>query len=290
MSVHGDGSFDLSLGLQDTHVLVTGGGGQIGSVVVEAFVAAGCYVTALDLTYKEEAILRADRVSRETVDITSESDLERTFEEAAQRWGPIEVCVATAGKDLSFIRHHQTMADLSLEQWNQTIHTNLTGSFLTARTWMRGLRKARMEMKNVSLVLFSSEAGMMGVKSNADYSSSKAGLYGLVASLAPDMVNIHPLARVNAVAPGPVDTPQFRKECAEDPQAKWIEAEATVAQKRPVSIDSIVRTCVFLASNRYSSSITGQVSFSSHSSVGMNTAKASIPSITRLSSVTDSGR
>jgi NAD(P)-dependent dehydrogenase (short-subunit alcohol dehydrogenase family) len=114
-------------------------------------------------------------------------------------------------------------------------------------------------MQNISLILFSSEAASMGVKSNADYSSSKAGLQGLISSLAPDVVNLHPRARVNAVAPGAVDTPQFRKECAEDPHTRWIESEATVAQKRAVPIDAVARTCLFLASDRFSSSITSQV-------------------------------
>ena len=48
------------------------------------------------------------------------------------------------------------MADMTLEQWNSTIGTNLTGSFLTARTWLRGIRSAGPELKNVSLILFSS--------------------------------------------------------------------------------------------------------------------------------------
>lgn len=196
------------------------------------------------------------------VDITNEKQLWENYQEATQHWRPISVCIAAAGRDLSFIAHHKSMADMSLDQWNQTINTNLTGSFLTARAWMRGIREVEAEEQGVGspcLILFSSEAATMGVRSNADYSSSKAGLHGLVASLAPDVVEIHPFARVNAVAPGPVDTPQFRKECAEDPKVGYIEAEATVAQKRPVPIEAVARTCLFLASRRYSSSITGQI-------------------------------
>ena len=196
------------------------------------------------------------------VDITNEKQLSEKFQEATQHWSPISVCIAAAGRDLSFIPHHKSMADMGLDQWNQTLNPHLPGSFLTARAWMRGVRAAEAGDhggRNPCLILFSSEAATMGVQSNADYSSSKAGLHGLVTSLAPDVVNIRPSARVNAVAPGPVDTPQFQKECAEDPQVKYVDAEATVAQKRPVPVEAVARTCLHLASERFSGSITGQI-------------------------------
>ena len=192
------------------------------------------------------------------MDISREDSVEHGMELLEPGFGPVCVCVAVAGLDLSFLDHHKTMADMSLEQWNRTINTNLTGSFLTARAWMRRLRDSASHVNNPSLILFSSEAATMGVRTNADYSSSKAGLQGLVASLAPDIVNIHPRARVNAVAPGPVDTPLFRKECREDPDVKYIDSEATVAQKRAVSMESVARTCLFLASD-YAASITAQI-------------------------------
>ena len=99
----------------------------------------------------------------------------------------------------------------------------------------------------------------MGVRGNADYSASKAGLHGLVLSLAPDVATVYPGARVNVIAPGPVHTPQFDKECAEDARARWIESEATVALKKPVDMEALARTCLFLGSDRYSGSTTGQI-------------------------------
>ncbi|ETN44259.1 uncharacterized protein HMPREF1541_10810 [Cyphellophora europaea CBS 101466] len=151
------------------------------------------------------------------------------------------------------------MATMSVEQFRQTNRVNLEGTFLTAREWLRGIQSARNPdtLQNMSLVVFGSEAGLMGVKSNADYASSKAALQGLVLSLAPDAASIHPRARVNLIAPGPVDTPQFRKEIAEDPLEGWTEV-ATVAQGRPTPMSAVAYSCLFLASERYSSSVTGQ--------------------------------
>jgi len=64
---------------------------------------------------------------------------------------------------------------------------------------------------------------------------------------------------VNAIAPGPVDTPQFRKECAQDSNAMWLEAQATVAMKMPVPMESVARTVLFLASENWSRNTTGQI-------------------------------
>lgn len=107
-----------------------------------------------------------------------------------------------------------------------------------------------------------SEAGQFGVTGNPDYACSKAGIqYGLMRSLTPDAANIFHRARVNAISPGPVDTPQFRKECEADQsgQSAWLESQATVALKRAVPMQDVAKLCCFLASESYSSSITGQV-------------------------------
>lgn len=84
--------------------------------------------------------------------------------------------------------------------------------------------------------------------------------YGLTLSLAPDAAKIFPDARVNAICPGCVDTPMYRRECEADPQGilMWVESEATVPLRRPVGIDHIARACLMLASDRWSGSTTGQ--------------------------------
>lgn len=250
---------DMDLGLNGTHVVVTGGAGHIGTAVVQAFLAAGAVVSAFDI--KEEMGLRHERLHWHIVDITSEISLEAAFEEAYSRDGVISTCIALAGLDLSYLPKHASLCDMPLSQWQRTHRTNTDGTFLTARTWLRNIRSyADSSTRNVSLVIIGSEAGIFGVTGNADYGASKSAIqYGLVQSLVKDVANIHPRARVNAVAPGPVDTPQFRKECAEDTNAIWLEAQATVALKTPVPMESVARTVVFLASENWSGNTTGQV-------------------------------
>ena len=251
---------DLNLGLEETHVVVTGAGGYVGTVVVQAFLSAGARVSAFEMD-QTKMKLRHERLKWQQVDITSEKEMETAFTQAEDEWGLVQTCVALAGLDLSYLPHHETLCDLPLEQWQRTHRTNVEGTFLTARQWLRGIRKsAVMELENVSLIIIGSEAGTFGVTGNADYGASKSAVqFGLVQSLVKDVVKIQPRARVNAVAPGPVDTPQFRKECEDDPNAMWTDAQATVALKQPVPMEQVAKTVLFLASERWSGNTTGQV-------------------------------
>ena len=227
-------SFDIGLGLEETHVLVTGGGGQIGSVVVAGFLAAGCHVTSVDLAQSKLQSKQHDKLRTAVVDVTNEEQIEGIVTEDVDGWPPITCCVAVAGRDWSFIDHHETMADMPLSQFRETVRVNTEGTFITARAWLRNILKHPQVKRNVSLVVFGSEAGTMGSRTNADYSASKAALVGLVKSLAQD---VGTRGRVNLIAPGPVDTPQMRKEIAEDPQAFYTEVQATVALGRPVPVE-----------------------------------------------------
>jgi NAD(P)-dependent dehydrogenase (short-subunit alcohol dehydrogenase family) len=198
------------------------------------------------------------------VDITDENSVVAAFARAEVMCGPISTCMAVAGSDLSFIPHHFSLCDMPLEQWQNTNKVNGEGTFLTARAWIKGIRrevkKGSSQMRNVSLIIIGSEAGVFGVSGNADYASSKAAIqYGLVKSLMRDAVAILPTARVNAIAPGAVHTLQFDQECAEDPKMRWVESQATAALKQPVPIEQVAKCCLFLASESWSGSITGQV-------------------------------
>lgn len=152
---------DLDLGLKETHVLITGGAGMIGSAVVSAFVSAGARVTVLDVSdiklmslkaslerhlqlapnSSSPAIITSPSISYHAVDISDEPGLARAWQEAELAHGPVACCVALAGLDLSVLQHHEGgLADMELAQWERTIKVNVTGTFLTAREWIRGLK------------------------------------------------------------------------------------------------------------------------------------------------------
>jgi NAD(P)-dependent dehydrogenase (short-subunit alcohol dehydrogenase family) len=99
-----------------------------------------------------------------------------------------------------------------------------------------------------------------GEPSNPDYSTSKAAVqYGLLQSLRRDAPKLYPGARVNAVAPGPVNTSRFEEECAADPNQYYAACVATTALARPVEPEDVARSILYLASERFSRSVHGQI-------------------------------
>ena len=196
---------DLGLGLQGTHVVVTGAGGFIGSATVQAFLQAGAKVTALDINGEKLRELQnnqktpeiQENLSTNVIDITSESALETAFEQTRQHFGVVQCCIALASLDLSVLPHHESIVNMPVEQWRRTHQVNVEGTFLTARTWLRQIKAhAKPDLKNISLVIVGSESGWFGERSNPDYASGKSAVQvGLVQSLRGDVARIHPGAR-----------------------------------------------------------------------------------------------
>ncbi|KAL9585131.1 MAG: hypothetical protein Q9212_001697 [Teloschistes hypoglaucus] len=252
-------AFDLGLRLERTHVVVTGGSGYIGSATVKAFLAAGAYVTVLDLQQPKYS-LDDIHLKFHEVDICNPEQLAIAFEAARRDFGVVQCCVALASLDLSSLQHHESIMDMPVEQWRRTHRVNAEGTFLTAKTWLSQIKQTTHDTDNVSLIIVGSESGHFGERMNADYASAKSAVqFGLVQSLKSDVVRVFPGARVNAVAPGPVDTAQFQWEVQQNPVQYWLDAQATTALGRPVSPQSVAKSILFLASQAWSGHITGQI-------------------------------
>jgi NAD(P)-dependent dehydrogenase (short-subunit alcohol dehydrogenase family) len=250
--------FDIGLGLQDAHVLVTGSSGAIGSMLVEAFLAAGAYVSAFDI--KPHKAVQSDKLQTYQVNITDEKGLEDAFATSTWKFGLVTTCVMAAGIDFSYCQK-SSIVDYTLEEWQRIVNVNVNGTFLTCRTWLRQIKAhATPETRNISGIVFGSESGTFGVPNCASYATTKSAIqYGLVKSLARDIVDIHPRGRVNAIAPGPVATKAFAEECERDPENIYFEAQATIAMRKPVPLEAVARACLFLASENFSGNITSQV-------------------------------
>lgn len=210
-------AINLGLGLEGTHVLVTGGAGAIGRVTVDAFLQAGARVTIFDVklfdlsippqsspnpsvySVKPTSNLFYDktRFAQFQVDISQPESVSRGFASAINTFGLIQVCVALASRDLSYCPHHSSILELPFEQWQQTFAINVHGTFLTVQNWMRQIKQyANLSSRNLSLIIIGSESGHFGELGNPDYASGKSAVqYGLLQSLRKDLVLIHPNAR-----------------------------------------------------------------------------------------------
>ncbi|KAF4994712.1 hypothetical protein FGRMN_5601 [Fusarium graminum] len=274
---------DLGLGLQDDVIVVTGAGGQIGQVIVDAFLNAGCFVGGFELD-KSKFAKQHKNLFWVEVDTTDETGMAAAFKSVEERFNSTPtICVCAAAVDLSFIEHHSSIINMPTSQFRRTLDVNATGTFITAKLWLQHVHKMVKKSltkvnglqdrnpstipprdkkeKNISLIIIGSEAGDFGVAGNPDYAASKSAIqFGLVLSLAPDAARIHPSARVNSISPGAVDTKRFAAECDEDSSGtlRWIESEATVAQKKAVDTEGVAKMCLVLASNQWSPSVTGQ--------------------------------
>lgn len=233
--------FSLDFCLQGTHVLVTGGCGLIGRVVVQAFLAAGANVSIIDLADAAKAIANTTDAALLgnavicTADISKPDEVETAFTQIESKNGPVECCIALASIDLSSLPQTESICDMDPSVWQRVFDVNINGTFLTCQRWLKGIRSATQtpekaaKLRNVNLVLMGSESGKFGVRTMAAYAAGKAAVqYGLLQSLAKDVPKVYLKARVNAVAPGAVNTARFKEECERfGKQWAWEECEAT---------------------------------------------------------------
>ncbi|KAH1438991.1 hypothetical protein KXX68_005712 [Aspergillus fumigatus] len=259
-------SGDLSpsfLGLESLHVFITGAAGGIGQRAVQEFLDQGCKVTAYDLRPFEVSDTIGESYARLNIqrgDISDEESIRSGIALAVKRFGPINILIANAG--ITDESHDYPIWELPLETWEKTYSVNVRGTFLTIKHFLRAARTAQQamgrELENLAIVVTGSETGVFGQEGHAEYASGKAGLqYGLVKSVKNEIVRLNSRARINAVAPGWVDTPMIEGRL-DDPKELWAEAQATVCLKKIAKPEDVARTMAFLASHRAAGHITGQ--------------------------------
>ena len=128
---------------------------------------------------------------------------------AVEKFGPINILAANAGitESLSY-----PIWKMPLDFWERTNRINVRGTFLTIKHFLLQAEKWQesegKELENLSIVITGSVCGKVGLVRHAEYASGKAGLQvGLVKSVKNEIVRLNSRARINAVAPGWVDTP-----------------------------------------------------------------------------------
>ena len=189
--------------MSERHVVVTGAARGIGRAIALRAAADGASLTLLDLEpegLEETAALVGGAVQAESCDIRDREQVERAVERAADGLGPVSALVAVGG-----IGGPNGEDDPGGDRFDDLVRTNLYGTYYCVRAALRHLAPGPRERH---LVVISSILARIGVPGYSGYSASKAGLLGLVRSLAAELAPAG--VQVNAICPGWVDTDMAR--------------------------------------------------------------------------------
>jgi 2-hydroxycyclohexanecarboxyl-CoA dehydrogenase len=183
--------------LEGRVALVTGGASGIGAATCRRLAAEGARVAVTDLNAAgaRELAAELDGAGLE-LDVRSGDSIRAALESAERELGPLAVLVNNAGYD-EFGWFGQTGEDL----WDRVLAVNLRGVLAVTHAALPGMQ----ERGYGRIVNVASEAGRVGSAGSASYSAAKAGVIGFTKTLAQESARFG--ITVNAVAPGPIETP-----------------------------------------------------------------------------------
>ena len=173
--------------------LVTGGARGIGAAIARRLAAEGAEVLVADIDLSAAEALAVE-IGAAALEVNA-ADAEAAAE-VVEGAGPLDVLVNNAGTD-----DFAWFTDMKPERWRRLIALNLEGAFACAQAALPQMQRAGYGR----IVNVSSEAGRIGSKGNAVYAATKGALISFTKSLARE--NARYQITVNAVAPGPVETP-----------------------------------------------------------------------------------
>jgi hypothetical protein len=180
--------------------LITGGSKGIGYGIAEALLAKGCKVaiTSRSQEAADKAANQLDSSSENILglqaDVRSYEDQKEGVAKIIEKWGQLDGVIANAG-----LGHFASIEDLTVEQWNEVIDTNLTGPFNSIKASLTALKQTKGYY-----ITISSLAGTNFFANGAAYNASKFGLTGFTQAVMLDLRNVG--IKVSTIMPGSVAT------------------------------------------------------------------------------------
>lgn len=233
--------------LSGKNALITGASRGIGRAIAIKFAENGAFV-GINYNKSEDKARDVLKIIRDRGgdgillkgDVSSSKDCKEVVERFIDERKSIDILVLNAG-----IYERGSFLEIDEERWDRVISTNLSSCYHVLRFAIPCIGNGG------SIIFISSQLAFKGSKHGADYAASKAGMLGLMRSLA---LELAPRIRVNAVAPGTIDT-DIISNYSQEMREKRI---SEIPLRRLGKPEDVANACLFLASD-LSSYITGEV-------------------------------
>lgn len=238
----------MSKKLEGKVAVVTGGNSGIGLATAKRFAAEGARVV---ITGRRQVELDAavKEIGGDTLgvrgDVANLADLDRLFDLVKQKYSRVDVLFANAG-----VAEHARLGEITEAHYDKTFNINVKGVLFTVQ------KALPLVPAGGSIILNASIVSTMGMEAFSVYSATKAALRSFARTWTADLKGRN--IRVNAVSPGPIDTPGVDGLAGGPEEAKAFKAQLATAVPlgRVGQPDEIAKAAVFLASDD-SSYVTG---------------------------------
>ena len=234
--------------LEGKIAIITGGNSGIGLATAKRLVSEGAYVFITGRRQKE-IDTAVSEIGKNVMgiqgDVSNLADLDRLYNTVKDQKGHLDILFANAG-----IAQFAPLGEISEEHFDNIFHINVKGLLFTIQ------KALPLFQDGGSIILNASVASSKGVEETSVYSASKAAVRSFARTWTADLR--HRKIRVNAISPGPIDTPIFSSLTKNEEQMDQFKNYIvnTVPMGRMGSPDEIAKVVSFLASNE-SSYITG---------------------------------
>ncbi len=235
--------------LEGKIAVITGGSSGIGLATAELFVAEGAYVfiTGRRPSELQAAVKQMGKcVTGVQGDVSNLADIDRLYETVKRERGRVDVLFANAG----IVGNGGTVGETKEEEFDKVFDINVKGLFFTVQ------KALPLFADGGSILLNASVVASKGFGGTSVYSATKAAVRSFARTWTSDLTGRK--IRVNAISPGPIDTPVFETSGRTEEQGQQIKAgfAAAVPMGRLGRADELAKAALFLASDD-SSFITG---------------------------------